>query len=219
MRTSALYPGLVRPQHAHRPGTNPPQGLQQFMPLAQDTVRFAGISPMAPRTYQSKLPPAEVIKRIDEQMDRLALTFWSTQHGRTLRKGLKNNKGFVGEIEGDTFRLMKKRWYNHGSAPVLEGKVLPTANGGSTISTRITRLPSANVVRGIVYGISGVTGIASLGALATQAAQGALAAGPAIGLLTPLLLPVVFLAVETPLTRYEAKAMQELMDKLFKPTT
>lgn len=178
-------------------------------------VRFQGKSDSKTTVYTVSQSPAEVMAKLKNDIDLMALGFWSTQGGATMSGAYKNEKGFVGEIEGNTFRLMKKRWYNHGSAPVLVGTMEATPEG-TKITTRIDRLKSGKTLLRAYYGGMGAVSLVTLPLLIAQAAAGMPPVGAIVGLLAPVMSMAIMFGVETPLTRFETQSLKNFADKLFK---
>lgn len=168
-------------------------------------------------TYVVKATPQEVLATLQTEMDLMPLDYKSTQGGRTMRGKYKNNKGFVGEIQGDTFRVMTKRWYNNASAPVLEAVIGKNDKGETTVTTRIDRLPSGKNFLKAYYGLTGVASMITLPILLAQSLTGVPEVAAIVGLTAPLWSMGILYCTETPLTRKESKALNGLMDKLFGP--
>lgn len=173
--------------------------------------RFAGAEETV---YDVKLSPDEVMTQLKEKIDIKRLTFWSTQMGNSRRGGQKD-RDFYGEIKGNTFRVMKKRWYNNGFAPLMEGTVEKTV-AGSRITTRFNRLKSGKMLLGALYGGTGGAALVTIPMMLVKLAAGAFEPGLLIGTATPLGIMGLTYGLDKGISGYERRKMTELMDGLFK---
>lgn len=92
--------------------------------------------------YELKTTPQQTLALLRNAVDEDKLQFAHTQSGGWLFGMKPGKKDFIGEFDGNTFRVMKRIAYNNPHTPILEGRVIPTPAGNTRVLANFTILPA-----------------------------------------------------------------------------
>lgn len=103
--------------------------------------------------YRVRLSSQQVLSRITESVDR---------EGPSTLAGLLGTKPFIGKIDGNAFRIKKRRHYWNGFVPLLCGHVEPTGEESLiTVQIQTRRLTFATIWMTVWIGLTGLFSVVS----------------------------------------------------------
>ena len=104
--------------------------------------------------YRVRLSSQQVLSQITESVD---------QEGPSSLAGLLGTKPFIGKIDGNTFRIKKRRHYWNGFVPLLYGHVEPVGEESLiTVQIQTRRLTFATIWMTVWTGLAGLFSIVSM---------------------------------------------------------